>query len=198
MILAFYQAEIEYRHRDFVYNTEVNANIMQIAQILTSDNSKFGLLICGSIGIGKTTFLHAIQNLINWLRDEGFFEQSDSIGMTIKPAKELAFIARNNYEKFMTICKYPKILAIDDMGVDESKVLDYGNQIGPIMDLLEIRYDYQLPTFITTNMNSDEIGDKYDLRIRDRLAEMVDQVIFESIELEQNGVLINSYRKIQS
>lgn len=170
---------------------------MQLARILTSDNSKFGLLLCGSVGIGKTTFLFAIQNLINWLSDKGLFENRDMVGMTIKTAKELSFIARENYQKFLDICKYPKILAIDDMGVDESRVMDYGNTIAPIMELLELRYQFQLPTFITTNMNSDEIGEKYDLRIRDRLAEMVDQVIFETISIDQNGAIINSYRKIQ-
>lgn len=49
------------------------------------------------------------------------------------------------------------MLAIEDMGREPTEVLDYGNILNPVIDLIEYRYDAQLFTVITTNLNKKEI-----------------------------------------
>ena len=52
-LLTACMAEVEYRHREFIYNDEVKSQLNQMAHWLTSDNSKFGILLCGECGNGK-------------------------------------------------------------------------------------------------------------------------------------------------
>ena len=64
-LLAACMAEVEYRHREFIYNDEVKSQLNQMAHWLTSNDSKFGVLLCGECGNGKSTMLKAFQQLLN-------------------------------------------------------------------------------------------------------------------------------------
>ena len=66
-LLASCMAEVEYRHREFIYNDEVKSQLNQMAHWLTSNDSKFGILLCGECGNGKSTMLKAFQQLLNHL-----------------------------------------------------------------------------------------------------------------------------------
>lgn len=80
------------------------------------------------------------------------------------------------------------MLAIDDLGTEPTEVLDYGNVLSPVIDVIEHRYNKQLFTFITTNLvaNSEDekittIRKKYGVRIADRFNEMLHVIIFKDI-----------------
>ena len=66
-LLAATIAEVEYRCRSFQENVDVKAQLQQIANWLTSDSSKFGILLCGECGNGKSTLVKAFQQLLNLL-----------------------------------------------------------------------------------------------------------------------------------
>ena len=178
IIKSFYEVEVENRHLQFIDDEQVNDTAWQLANILTAEKPKFGVLLCGDCGNGKTTYLYALQNIINWLRDGHYLEDEENSYMKILGAKELAFMARNNYQEFLKECRYTKILAIDDLGEEPHEVLDYGNIQNPILELIEYRYDNQFPTFMTSNLDPAEITEKYGDRIADRLCEMVDRIVF--------------------
>lgn len=57
-------------------------------------------------------------------------------------------------------------------------VLDYGNVLNPVVDLLSKRYDEQLFTIATTNITPDEIRSKYGNRIADRFNETMERIVF--------------------
>ena len=180
MLRVFFQAEVELRHREFQLDDHMVKCLQEITEILTSEDSKFGLMLCGACGNGKTMFLFALQNMINYLRDFNYFDgEKEEIGVRIIAAKDISEYARVEYAKYLQIRDYARILAIDDMGEEPHEVLDYGNFHNPIMDLIEHRYNYQLPVFITTNLSPKEITTKYGERIGDRLCEMVGKVVFE-------------------
>ena len=44
------------------------------------------------------------------------------------------------------------VLGLDDLGTEQSEVLDYGNVYTPVIDLLTKRYVEQFFTIITTNL----------------------------------------------
>lgn len=73
------------------------------------------------------------------------------------------------------------MLAIDDLGKEAAEVLDYGNALSPVVDLLEYRYQHQLFTAITTNLNDKDLKKKYGSRINDRFNEMLQVIVFQSI-----------------
>jgi DNA replication protein DnaC len=181
MLRASYMTEVTYRRKNFNDDAETKKNIMAVAKILTDDNSKCGIMLCGLCGNGKTTMLRAFQNLLNFLISTGYVENNK--GIAIEEAKHIVRISKD-WDSFDKIRK-EQMLGIEDMGEEPAEVLSYGNISSPLIDLLEYRYNNQLFTFITTNMPMTKIRDKYGLRIVDRLSEMLDLVVFEN----------NSYRK---
>ena len=72
------------------------------------------------------------------------------------------------------------MLSIDDLGIEPSEILDYGNILNPVIDLLTQRYNAQLFTIVTTNLTPKQIREHYGERIADRFNEMFDRIVFEN------------------
>ena len=177
ILLAAYQAEVEYRHRKFIEDKATKTNIERLAAFLIRDDAKFGVMLCGVPGNGKTTLLYAFQSAVNWLNDIGHFEGKRA-GIRIVDAKEVVMLAKD-FEAFRNLRNMPMI-AIEDMGREPIEVLDYGNILNPVVDMLEYRYNMQLFTFITTNLTKSQIREKYGNRIADRFNEMLEVIIFKN------------------
>ena len=176
--MAAYQAEVEFRHRDFKDDEPTRDNIKKIAHYLTSGNQKFGMIFLGLCGNGKTTMLYAFQQSINYLNRKNLFEDGSQIGIQIVDAKEIAAMAKD-IKEFRNL-KNKNMLAIEDMGREPTEVLDYGNILNPVIDLIEYRYDAQLFTVITTNLTKNEIRAKYGARVADRFNEMLECIVFRN------------------
>jgi len=177
MLTACVMAEVAYRHRDYKASREMDSYIEEAARWL-KDGSTFGLLMCGVPGNGKTTLLRAIQSCINMLdlRDDA---HNRSRRMSIIDAREIARLSRDSYEQYIDY-RNRVMLGIDDLGLEPTEVLDYGNVLSPVIDLLSYRYTEQLFTVITTNLRPQEIRDKYKERIADRFNEMMTKIIFRN------------------
>jgi DNA replication protein DnaC len=178
VLTAAYQAEIDFRHRTFDDDEPTRENIKRVAKFLTDDNQKFGMIFLGLCGNGKTTMLYAFQQSVNYLNRNNVFADSSQVGIQIMDAKEIAGIAKD-VKEFRTIKNRP-MLAIEDMGREPTEVLDYGNVLNPVIDLIEYRYDAQLFTIITTNLNPEEIRAKYGARVADRFNEMLEKIVFKN------------------
>lgn len=111
------------------------------------------------------------------INDCGGFEDRKT-GMSIIDAKDIANYAKD-YRSFQELKMRPMI-AIEDMGREATEVLDYGNVLNPVIDLIEYRYDNQLFTAITTNLTSKQVSEKYGKRIADRFNEMLEVIVFEN------------------
>ena len=111
------------------------------------------------------------------INDCGGFEDRKT-GMSIIDAKDIAHYAKD-YRSFQELQMRPMI-AIEDMGREATEVLDYGNVLNPVIDLIEYRYDNQLFTAITTNLTSKQVSEKYGKRIADRFNEMLEVIVFEN------------------
>ena len=72
------------------------------------------------------------------------------------------------------------LLGIDDLGTEPAEVQDYGNIMYPIKELLTMRYDAQLFTVFTTNLEPKDIRQRYDNRIADRLNEMMVKIVYNN------------------
>ncbi len=175
-ILGAIQAEVAYRHRTFCMNECLKEQIDQMAKWLTSDNSKFGMLLCGGCGNGKSTMVKAFQQLLNFL-----FIPNKTTGnpyaIRIVDAKYIVQLYRTNYKQWLDLTR-ADMLAIDDLGIEPLEVLDYGNVISPVVDLLTRRYEEQLFTIITSNLTPPQISNTYGERIADRLREMMERITY--------------------
>jgi len=65
-----------------------------------------------------------------------------------------------------------------NIGTDPREIIEYGNVLSPIIDLISYRYEHQLPTIITSNLTPQQISEVYGKRIGDRLKETTEIVPF--------------------
>lgn len=177
-LMVAIKVEVEFRRREFVMNDELDAQVRQISTFLTQENSKFGIVLAGGCGNGKTTIIKALQNLINTLRIPNPYNDKE-YAMRIIDAKSLATTCKTNYEDWKRLM-YQDLLAIDDLGTEPRDVMDYGNIINPTADILTRRYENQLFTIISTNLTPPQISQVYGGRIADRMREMMAIIPFHN------------------
>lgn len=176
ILYSAYRAEVVKRCRQFIDDEPTREHIRLLAAYITQENPKFGVLLCGNCGNGKTTLLYAFQSALNFLNDRGYFENPRDIGIRIVDARE-SFELAKNYERFKDVRAY-RMIGLEDIGREATEVMDYGNIISPIIEMIEYRYDRQLFTFITTNLTPKQLREKYGSRIADRFNEMLEVIVF--------------------
>ena len=176
-LTAAYMAEVEYRHRKCIHDGYTALHIQEAARWLTEPCPKFGMLLCGQCGNGKSTLVRAIRSLIQLLYSSSSYD--DQRYLRIVDAKEVVATAKADYRQFTDLCR-SDMLAIDDLGIEPSEVLDYGNVINPAIDLLTRRYNDQLFTVVTTNLTPQQIREHYGDRIADRFNEMMARIVFNN------------------
>lgn len=167
-------AEVQRRGFQYKETTGMEQAITATAAWLNS-GEKCGMLYCGSCGNGKTTLMRAVRNLIAYCKAKDIDDKT--LTLYEVSAKEVARLNRSDYKAYDRISKLP-MLAIDDLGLEPTEVLSYGNVLNPVIDLLTYRYDEQLFTIVTTNLEPQQIREKYGDRIADRFNEMFARVVF--------------------
>ena len=60
---------------------------------------------------------------------------------------------------------------VDDVGVEQYEIKQYGNSMTPVRTLIEGRYNKRLPTIFTSNLNIKSLSELYGDRVSDRLRE---------------------------
>lgn len=141
-----------------------------VCKYLTDVTSKSSLLLMGTTGTGKTTMMLSVYDVLQALYREEIADNEVSFYYT--KASEIGGIMKTNEQNFKRL-KQSMVLFVDDLGFNgESEVVnDYGVKRKPIEDIIEYRYDKQLATIFTTNLNEDMIKDTYGKRVHSRMRE---------------------------
>jgi DNA replication protein DnaC len=170
---------------DFELN-DFNKPIMRLlTQYVCDDNSfeyngfslKKGIMLVGNIGCGKTTLM----KLYSTNQKQSYIVKSarlianefskDGISSLEYYYENIKFapdsFGRNDYS-----------LCLDDIGTDDIKK-HYGESVNPIQDILLTRYDRNIITHGTTNLNAAQLRDMYGDRCFDRMREMFNFITFD-------------------
>ncbi len=184
MLCAAYAREVELRGMTCDMIDKTNQYLETIAHMMTSSSTKCGILLCGNCGNGKTTTMNAFvavcryMDKVNALRASQKNELHRYINIQQTSARRLTQVAKD--ENCMNEAKKADVLCIDDVGLEPTEVLDFGNAINPVIEILEHRYRQQLFTFITTNLTPKEIREKYGDRIADRFNEIMKCIVYDN------------------
>ena len=139
------------------------------------DTNKWGIILMGSLGNGKTTMQIALINYLKWAYSqscyEGMFKECPLYNRTAKGVVK-DFIKNGDIEYGC------RIYGIDDLGEEPKEVQQYGNICTPLVDLLEYTYSSKKATVITTNLDVAALKEKYGARVADRLKEMMTIISF--------------------
>ena len=158
-------------------------HIDQVAQWMCNSD-KWGVMLMGSVGNGKTTLMNATISVIKL----AYTNSKNRIGISRLchvlnvPAKRITDLARLDVDYYPL---YSTIVGLDDLGEEPTEVLSYGNSITPVIDIIEDRYSRRRLLIATTNLDEGAIAKKYGTRVADRLREMMDVITFTN----------HSYRK---
>jgi len=147
-------------------------------------NLKKGILLRGGVGCGKTSIMRLFQ-----------YNQSNSFN--IVSCRDVAYKFAN--EGHGAISQYNSLwfssnlkltfgqkevgTCFDDLGTEEEKK-NFGNQVNVMSDIILNRYDkleiMQAKTHLTSNLSIAEIEQFYGTRVKSRLVEMFNDVVFEN------------------
>lgn len=187
-ITMAYSACVRERGGDMEIDADLNEKIGKVAKWLSLPYGRPGLLLYGNVGTGKTTMLNATCRLINYAvkpaYDELAFNDDTRQAISMIRAKDVVEAYMNDRKTFDKMCRV-ELLAIDEFGIEAIDVKSFGNSNEPIIDLLSTRYDRQRVTLISSNLDLDEVRNRYGLRLQDRFVEMFTMIGFTG----------NSYRR---
>lgn len=173
MLTRCYKCEVNNRRISFVDDESTRQNIYKTAKWLTGDY-KVGLILYGGVGNGKTTLARSICELISIIFKENVWTGKDVFKIT---ALELSKILLDRPDQYRKI-KDSELLFIDDIGIEPACVKSWGNECSPVTELIYSRYEKQLFTIITSNLNDEELKERYGVRLSDRFNEMFEKVYF--------------------
>ena len=147
------ESDLKNINQEFICDDNICKAIEKVA-VWILDNNKDGLLLYGRPGTGKT--------LIRVTR-------TSSYNMMFMSAHDIYSNFRADEGK-ACIHEYSTVpfLSIDDIGCEPERCCIYGVDYTPIQQILYNRYDYRLPTVITTNLNLEGIKKRYGERLMDR------------------------------
>lgn len=160
---------------ELILNEEFKNIIGQITLWYANDNrfkldiSK-GIILRGNCGTGKTIILETIVNIVE------FGDNRKPIFINVRDLQNLYI--KNDIEQIETLKKRFLIL-IDDVGVENVDIKNYGNLLEPFNDLFDYRYRNKLETIISTNLTPEKIKQIYGDRILDRFKECFNEYIFD-------------------
>lgn len=169
-IRGAFEAQVELRGGAVQYDEMTTKNLRKVAETLAGDSHKFGLLLAGTCGNGKTTTMRAVQSVVMLLNNTYYNRFGQRIGNRLLEAKEIAQLPDKT--GVLKLYQATPLLFLDDLGREPTEVMRYGNVTSPITELLEYRYNQRLTTIVTTNLEPSEIREKYGDRIADRFNEM--------------------------
>lgn len=154
----------------FQISDSYRATLIRIGKILTQSTK--GIILMGQVGNGKTTIARGIAALFRYAGNHGLAEG----GCRIHDANYLVNMAKHDYKQFEEIADCQRLI-VDDLGTEPTVSNNYGTVEAPLAALLRHRYENNLFTMVTTNLDPDAMGSKYDRRTLDRFNEMFERVI---------------------
>lgn len=152
-------------------------------EICPTYNLNKGLLIRGSVGVGKTMMMKTILDFsvanYNYRPFKIVPCHSLSAEFTIQGA---AVIEKNTIKSFNYYTKKPVTNCYDDLGAESLHTAHYSNKLNVMQMVLMGRYelftDVGMKTILTTNLLGKEIDELYTYRIRSRIREMCNDILY--------------------
>ncbi len=131
-----------------------------------------GILLSGPVGCGKTSLMKLLRYIVPHQKP-----------YKIIPARNIVF--GFNHLGYKTIQDYgnTNYFCFDDLGV-EPIGRHYGKDCNVLGEIVLSRYDlfleYQVKTHATTNLNAQELEERYGNRVRSRMRELFNLIAFDS------------------
>ena len=140
-----------------------------------------GILLSGPVGCGKTSLMKLLRHIVPLQRP-----------YEVIPCRNVTF--GFNHLGFKIIEEYgnTKFFCFDDLGIEPPGRF-YGRDLNVMGEVLLSRYElYQLTkhkikTHTTTNLNAEELEERYGNRVRSRMREMFNLISFDANSMDKRN-----------
>lgn len=140
-------------------------------QKLGMDANK-GILLSGPVGCGKTSLMRLLPYFVPHLKS-----------YEIVPSRNLTFQFNNVGFKIIEQYGNNNFYCFDDLGVEPTG-RHFGKDCNVMGEILLSRHDlftkHKIKTFITTNLNAQELEDRYGTRVRSRLRQLLNVIAYDA------------------
>ncbi len=182
MLAECYRAELMKRRINMAIDDVTRDKITRVSKWLCGDH-KIGLLLYGTVGSGKTTMANAVCELIGIIHDSALQDERRGVRRISANTLVELKIAEDKDKPgghFDTFESYKRadMLFIDDIGTESASIKSWGNEFTPVIDLMLYRYERQLFTLLTSNLDDRGIEGFYGPRVADRFNEMFDKLSY--------------------
>lgn len=162
LLLGWYGTVVESRGCSFSVDENTESKVERVVKWM-HESRKRGLLLCGTLGNGKTTMLKALKYMFG---SRAVYMEAQQAYDYFKKNQSLPAVAPN------------EVLLLDDLGVEPSSYNDFGEIRYPLTELMMARYRLNATTVIATNYTFEQIGETYGDRIQDRMREMFAMITY--------------------
>lgn len=136
-----------------------------------------GTLLSGPVGCGKTSLMKLLPHIVPHQKS-----------YKVIPARNIAFTFNNLGFKIIEEYGNNNYYCFDDLGV-ESTGRHFGKDCNVIGEILLSRYDLflknKIKTHVTTNLNAQELENRYGIRVRSRMRELFNLIAFDRESLDK-------------
>lgn len=187
---AAYLSKKDQYGKSFILDSYSEPVFNKLARYFTKDknselNPDKGIMLAGPVGCGKTEIMD-------------FFKYNFHDSFIVVSCRDLTYsysklgdeaIKRYNglipfVDVHLTYGQNKVGVCFDDMGTEDDRK-NYGNESNVMADVMLNRYDNKRnlirKTHITTNLTTDEMEQRYGSRVRSRMREMFNLVVFDPI-----------------
>ncbi|WP_428743307.1 ATPase [Tenacibaculum sp.] len=130
-----------------------------------------GILLSGPVGCGKTSLMKLLRHVVPHHKT-----------YEVIPSRNIAFAFNNIGYKIIEDYGNKKYYCFDDLGVEPTG-RHFGNDCNVMGEILLSRYDlflsHNVKTHATTNLNAQELEERYGNRVRSRMRELFNLVAFD-------------------
>lgn len=156
ILLGWYGTAVNSRNVNFVIDENTENKVERVIKWM-HESQRRGLLLCGTLGNGKTTMLKALKYMFS---SRAVYMEAQQVYDYFKKNQSLPPVDPN------------EVLLVDDLGVEPSSYNDFGEIRYPLTEFLMNRYRLNATTVIATNYTFEQLGETYGDRIQDRMREM--------------------------
>tara|TARA_R110002050_G_scaffold30192_1_gene77141 strand:- start:13911 stop:14651 length:741 start_codon:yes stop_codon:yes gene_type:complete len=136
-----------------------------------------GILLSGPVGCGKTSLMKLLPHIVPHLKT-----------YKVIPARNIAFTFNNLGFKIIEEYGNNNYYCFDDLGV-ETTGRHFGKDCNVMGEILLSRYDLfiirKLRTHATTNLNAQELEERYGNRVRSRMRQLFNLIAFDKESVDK-------------
>lgn len=136
------------------------------------------LFIAGGTGSGKTMTMKILNEYLK-IDEVKFYRDKKLLPFNFRIVNARDLInaySLNGYDGIEQYLSY-SFICIDDLGTEQREANYYGTKLDVISEIIEIRYEKFLSTHFTSNLDMNDILEKYDNRVHSRINHTCNYII---------------------